>query len=170
MQNKPGDREYFGTSPRENCLRLCLYQPDIPQNTATMLRLCACLNVWVDIIEPCGFIWSDKRLRRAGMDYINHAPFLRHPSWSAFLDHIGKKRRLIVLTRHAKTAYTDFRFRPDDALLLGRESRGVPPAVIEKATLSLGIPMADGMRSLNVAVAGAMILGEALRQTGQWPG
>ncbi len=153
-----------------NRLRLCLYQPDIPQNTATLLRLCACLNVCIDIIEPCGFIWSDKRLRRAGMDYLDHVALFRHSSWSAFIDAVGKKRRVILLTRQAKTIYTDFQFQAGDALLLGRESGGVPPTVVEKATASLGIPMAEGMRSLNVAVAGAMVLGEALRQTDQWPG
>ena len=157
-------------NPQRNRLRLCLYQPDIPQNTATLLRLCACLNVRIDIIEPCGFIWSDKRLRRVGMDYLDHVTVFRHPSWSAFINDIGKKRRLILLTRHAKVAYTDFQFQDGDALLLGRESRGVPSEVVDKATATLGIPMAEGMRSLNVAVAGAMALGEALRQTDQWPG
>lgn len=148
-------------------MRLALYQPDIPQNAGALLRLGACLGVPVDIIEPCGFVLSDRRLRRAGMDYIAAATLVRHPSWESF--QAGRQGRLVLLTTRAPLAYYRFRFRPDDTLLLGRESAGVPEPVHGAAEARLRIPLEAGQRSLNVAVAAAMVLGEALRQTEQFP-
>ncbi|MFC4352438.1 tRNA (cytidine(34)-2'-O)-methyltransferase [Fodinicurvata halophila] len=148
-------------------MRLALYQPDIPQNTGTLLRLAACMGIGVDIIDPCGFIWDDRRLRRAGLDYIASTLVTRHDGWTRFQDAV--EGRLILLTTSGDTGYTDFAFRPTDTLLLGRESAGVPNEVHAAAAARLVIPMARDQRSLNVAVAGAMVLGEALRQTGGFP-
>jgi tRNA (cytidine/uridine-2'-O-)-methyltransferase len=151
-------------------LRLALYQPDIPQNCGTLLRLAACLGVVVDIIEPCGFVLSDARLKRAGMDYLGQADMRRHSSWEAFRRVQGPSgRRLVLLTTKGDTAYTDFAFRPDDLLMVGRESAGVPEDVAAAADARLVIPLKSGLRSLNVAVAASMVLGEALRQTGSFP-
>lgn len=147
-----------------SALRLALYQPDIPQNTGTLMRLCACTGVAMDVIEPCGFILSDKNLKRAGMDYLEHLDWQRHADWDAFAA-ARQPRRLLVLSTHASEIYTDFRFKPDDILLLGRESQGLPPEVHAAADARLRIPMMPQTRSLNIAVAGAMVLGEALRQT-----
>ena len=150
-------------------MRLALYQPDIPQNTGTILRLAACLDIGVDIIGPAGFDMSDKALRRAGLDYLDHARIRRHESWETF----ERDRRLavplarlVLLSSHAKASYLDFRFHGDDILLLGRESAGAPQAVHEAAGATLRIPIRAGLRSLNIAVAAAMVAGEALRQTG----
>lgn len=145
-------------------LRLALYQPDIPQNTGTLMRLCACVGVAMDVIEPCGFVLSDKNLKRAGMDYLDHLDWQRHADWEAFKSAAGR-RRVLVLSTHASEIYTDFQFKPDDILLLGRESQGLPPDIHAAADARLRIPMMLGTRSLNIAVAGAMVLGEALRQT-----
>ncbi|MFZ5914493.1 MAG: tRNA (cytidine(34)-2'-O)-methyltransferase [Pseudomonadota bacterium] len=151
-------------------LRLALYQPDIPQNTGTLLRLGACLGVAVDIIEPCGFVMHDKALRRAGLDYLELAAIHRHDSWTAFLVDLDQRRgRLILLTTRAPLSYTAFRFQPGDTLLLGRESAGVPGEVHARADARLTIPMVAGRRSINVAAAGAMAAGEALRQLGGFP-
>jgi tRNA (cytidine/uridine-2'-O-)-methyltransferase len=148
-------------------MRLALYQPDIAQNTGTLLRLGACLGVAVDIVGPAGFDLSDRALRRAGLDYLEHVEMARHASFAAFQAHLRTRGgRLVLLTTQAEAAYTAFAFRPDDTLLLGRESAGVPEAVHRVADARLSIPMRPGMRSLNVAVAAAMVLGEALRQTG----
>jgi len=144
-------------------MRLALFEPDIPQNCGTLLRLAACLGLAVDIIEPCGFLWDDRRLRRAGMDYLAGVEVTRHGSWNAF--RTGFSGRLVLLTTRAETAYADFAFRPDDTLLVGRESAGVPEAVHEAADARLRIPLRAGTRSLNVALAAAMAVGEALRQT-----
>jgi tRNA (cytidine/uridine-2'-O-)-methyltransferase len=145
-------------------LRLALYQPDIPQNTGTMLRLGACLGVGLDIIEPCGFVWDDKKLRRAAMDYIDLLDYRRHSSWQSFAEQVGP-RRLVLLTTKAAVPYTAFTFAPDDILLVGRESAGVPDDIHNRADARVIIPMIQGVRSLNVAVSAAMVLGEALRQT-----
>ena len=146
-------------------LTLALYQPDIPQNTGTMLRMCACLGVGAALIEPAGFPVSDRHFRRAGMDYLDDVALVRHRSWAAFeLWRAGAGGRLIVLTTRAQTPYTEFAFRPGDIILVGRESAGVQPAVLAAADARLVIPMRAGMRSLNVAVAAAMVAGEALRQ------
>jgi tRNA (cytidine/uridine-2'-O-)-methyltransferase len=148
-------------------MRLALYQPDIPQNTGTMLRLAACLGVAVDLIEPAGFDVSDRNFRRAGLDYLDVVDITRHASWRAFEDWRRTKGfRLALATTKSALPYTEFAFAPDDILLLGRESAGVPEEVHGAADASIVVPMRQGLRSLNVAVAAAMILGEALRQTG----
>ena len=149
-------------------MRLVLYQPDIPQNAGTLLRLAACMDVGVDIVEPCGFLFSDRHFRRAGLDYLPEAEMIRHRSWAVYRN-ARPAGRLIALSAHAGTSYVDFRFRPDDALLLGQESTGLPPDVEKAADARLRIPMRAGLRSLNVAVAAAMVLGEAIRQTDGWP-
>ncbi len=152
-------------------MRLALYQPDIPQNTGTMLRLAACMNIGVDIIEPCGFILDDKRMRRAGMDYLHRVDLTRHASWETFKKaRLENGARLILLSTKAAIPYTQFQYRTDDILLLGRESQGVPDDVHDHADARLIIPMSEGMRSINVAISGAMVLGEALRQTNSFPG
>ena len=132
-----------------------------------MMRLAACLEIALDIIEPAGFALSDRRLRRAGMDYLEHLEFTRHDSWQVFL--AAPRGRLILLTTQAKISYLEPAYRPDDTLLVGRESAGVPPDVHAAADLAVGIPMARGLRSLNVALSAAMVLGEAMRQTQQFP-
>ncbi|MGQ0675949.1 MAG: tRNA (cytidine(34)-2'-O)-methyltransferase [Rhodospirillales bacterium] len=151
-------------------IRLALYQPDIPQNTGAILRLAACLDVPVDIIFPCGFAWDDRRLRRAGMDYLDGVALTRHDSWQAFLDAPGRTGRLVLLTTRAAVGHVEFMFRPGDTLILGRESEGAPERVRQAAAASVRVAMRAGMRSLNVAVAAGIVLGEALRQTGQYPG
>ena len=148
-------------------MRLALFEPDIPQNTGTILRLAACFRIAVDIIEPCGFVFSDRRLKRSGMDYLDQVDLTRHTSWVAYLK--GHTGRLILLTTQAKTSYTDFKFQPDDTVLLGRESAGVPDEVHKAADARITVPMAIDARSLNVAVAAAMVLGEGLRQTDGFP-
>jgi tRNA (cytidine/uridine-2'-O-)-methyltransferase len=145
-------------------VRLALYQPDIPQNTGAMMRLAACLGVPLDIIEPCGFILDDRRLRRAGMDYIDHLEMKRHASWDRFVNET-KSGRLVLLTTRGSVPYLDFRFQPGDVLLMGSESSGVPDEVADAVDARIRIPMKPGLRSLNVALAAAMVLGEALRQT-----
>ena len=151
-------------------ISLVLYQPDIPQNTGTMLRLCACLGVDVHVIEPIGFDLSDRALRRAGMDYLVQVPLLRHLSWEKFAAWRAESgRRLVLATTKGALCYADFSFASDDLILMGRESAGVPETVHEGAQARVTIPMAAGLRSLNVATAAAMILGEALRQTDGFP-
>jgi tRNA (cytidine/uridine-2'-O-)-methyltransferase len=149
-------------------MRLALYEPDIPQNAGALMRLGACLGVGIDLIEPCGFLLTDRALKRAGMDYLQSADVRRHASWARFRDHLRPPARLVLLTTSGDTPYTGFEFGPDDVLLLGRESAGVPPTVHESANARLVIPLKPGFRSLNVAQAAAMVLGEALRQTGQF--
>jgi tRNA (cytidine/uridine-2'-O-)-methyltransferase len=148
-------------------MRLALYQPDIPQNTGTILRLAACLGVPVDLIEPAGFASSDRDFRRAGLDYLEAAELVRHVDFSAF--RAATPGRLVLLTTKSDTSYLDFRFEVGDVLMLGRESAGVPEEVHRAAAARLVVPMRPGMRSLNVALAGAIVLGEALRQTGGFP-
>jgi tRNA (cytidine/uridine-2'-O-)-methyltransferase len=152
-------------------MRLTLYQPDIAQNTGTLMRLAACLDVPLDVIEPCGFAFSDRGLRRAGLDYRDQARLTRHSSWEAFEAFRAREApgRLILLTTQAAEPYTRFAFAPDDILLLGRESAGVPGEVHSRADMRLHIPLKAGMRSINVALAGAMVLGEALRQIEGFP-
>ena len=150
-------------------MRLALFEPDIPQNTGAMLRLAACLGVAVDVIEPCGFVWSDRHLRRAGMDYLAQVDLKHHSSWQAFQAGRAPHGRLILLTTKSSLAYAAFRFRADDTLLLGRESAGVPRHVHDAVDARVTIPMQAGARSLNVALAAAIVLGEALRQTGTLP-
>lgn len=148
-------------------MRLALYEPDIAQNCGALIRLGACMGVGIDIIEPCGFVFSDRQMKRAGMDYIAHAEIVRHESWTTF--HAQLAGRLLLLTSKGALPYCDFAFEHGDTLLLGRESAGVPENVHEAADARLRIPLKPGLRSLNVAQAGAMVLGEALRQTGGFP-
>lgn len=148
-------------------MRIALFQPDIPQNAGTILRLCACLGVEAHIIEPAGFPVSDRHFRRAGMDYLDQVRIMRHADWVAFETwRRAAGIRLLLLTTKAKRSYLDWAYEPSDILLLGRESAGVPDEVYAAADERLTIPMQNGMRSLNVAMAAAMALGEALRQTG----
>lgn len=150
---------------------LALYQPDIPQNTGTILRLAACLGVAVEIIGPAGFDMSDKALRRAGLDYLEHVRVTRHASWDAFVAaREAGAGRLVLLTSAAETPLHRFDFNAGDTLLLGRESAGAPQHVHAAADARVRIPMQPGLRSLNIAVAAAMALGEALRQTGGFEG
>ncbi|MBF6602542.1 MAG: tRNA (cytidine(34)-2'-O)-methyltransferase [Sphingorhabdus sp.] len=150
-------------------MRVALYQPDIAGNLGTILRTCACLDVAVDIIEPCGFPFSDRSLKRAGMDYFDHVDFTRHADWDAFLSHVDSlSARIVLLSSKAQTGYHDFAFRPDDILLFGSESSGVPIDVNQRADERITIKMKNGMRSLNLAVSAGMALGEALKQTGQF--
>lgn len=151
-------------------LMLALYQPDIPQNAGTMLRTCACLGVAAAIIGPAGFPTSDREFRRAGMDYLDHVAIERHPSFDAFQSWraarrgAGETRRLLLLSTRAEVSYLDCAYQEGDILLVGRESAGAPEEIHAAADLSLRIPMRQGVRSLNVAAAAAMVLGEALRQ------
>lgn len=147
-------------------LRLAAYQPDMPQNTGAMLRLCACLGLGFDIIMPCGFVLDDARLRRVAMDYADKVDYIRHQSWETFMAQLGA-RRLILLSTKAAQRYTDFMFQADDILLVGRESAGVPDAVHQAATARVCVPLVAAARSLNVVTAAAMVAGEALRQLGQ---
>lgn len=154
-------------------MRLALYQPDIPQNTGTILRLCACIGVPVDVIGPTGFDMTDRNLRRAGLDYLDHVDIKRHISFADFQTwRAGEtgQPRLVLSTTHAETTHLDFAFSPTDILLLGRESAGVPDSVHAAADARIRIPIRTDLRSVNIAVAAAVILGEALRQTKGWPG
>jgi tRNA (cytidine/uridine-2'-O-)-methyltransferase len=151
-------------------MRIALYQPDIPQNTGTILRLCACFGVEAHIIEPAGFPSSDRAFRRAGMDYLDAVTIVRHASWREFEAwRHAQRHRLVLFTTGATTSYLDHRFAAADVLLFGRESAGVPRDVHQAADTRLVSPMRPGMRSLNVAIAAAMAAGEALRQTGGVP-
>ena len=150
-------------------MRLALFEPDIPQNTGALLRLAACFAVDVDLIEPAGFLFDDRRLRRAGLDYARRVAIRRHASWSAFQAARDPASRLILLTTHGSEPLDRFAFTAADTLLLGRESAGVPDFVHAAATARVVIPLAKGARSLNVAMAGAVALYEALRQTGGLP-
>jgi tRNA (cytidine/uridine-2'-O-)-methyltransferase len=148
-------------------MRIALYQPDIPQNTGTILRLCACLGVEAHLIGPAGFPTSDRAFRRAGMDYLDAVSIVRHRSWRDFETwRRGDRHRLVLFTTTGALSYLDHRYRGDDILLFGRESAGVPPEVHAAADARLVIPMRPGLRSLNVAIAAAIAAGEALRQTG----
>jgi tRNA (cytidine/uridine-2'-O-)-methyltransferase len=151
-------------------MRLALYQPDIPQNTGAMLRLAACFGLGIDLILPAGFVLDDARMRRAGMDYIDHVAIARHSSWEAYREarrnaKVGHAAgRLVLLTTSGDVPYTDFAFGAEDTLLVGREGGGVPAEVHDAADARLVIPMAPGLRSLNVAMAAAIVAGEAMRQ------
>ncbi|MBU3076735.1 tRNA (cytidine(34)-2'-O)-methyltransferase [Sphingomonas quercus] len=148
-------------------MRLALYQPEIAGNVGAILRLGACLAVPVDIVEPCGFAFSERALRRAGMDYAAAAEMVRHVDFEAF--HAALPGRLVLLTTAGGTRLPDFRFESGDTLLMGSESAGVPQAVHDAADARVVIPMAAGFRSLNVAVASGIALAESLRQTGGFP-
>jgi tRNA (cytidine/uridine-2'-O-)-methyltransferase len=148
-------------------MQIALFQPDIPQNTGTILRLCACMNVPAHIIEPAGFAVSDRHFRRAGMDYLDHVTLTRHDSWSKFNEWRHQNgHRLLLFTTKGAGSYLDYRYEAADILLFGRETAGVPDEVAAEADARLVIPIKASLRSLNVAIAAAMALGEALRQTG----
>jgi tRNA (cytidine/uridine-2'-O-)-methyltransferase len=151
-------------------MRIALYEPDIPQNTGTILRLCACLGIEAHIVEPAGFPVTDRAFRRAGMDYLDRVVLSRHGSFKAFDNWRRAQRlRLVLMTTAAERSYLDHAFADDQVLLFGRESAGVPEAVHAAADARLRIPIAEGLRSLNVAMAVALVAGEALRQTGGLP-
>lgn len=149
-------------------MRLVLFQPDIAQNTGTMMRLCACVDLPIDIIEPCGFIFNDKAMRRAGMDYLDMVDYCRHNSWADFLkyraEHPLEYGRIVLMTTKASQPYVDFEFKENDIILMGRESAGVPEEVHQIADARVVIPMNEKARSINVAVSATMVIGEALRQ------
>lgn len=147
--------------------RLALYQPEIAQNTGTLLRLAACMNVGVDIIGPCGFAFSDRQLKRSGMDYVDHVDKTLYDSWEMYTK--DRPKRLILLDTKAEVSYTDFSFLPDDTLMVGTESQGVPDPIYKETDHQILIPMHPPFRSLNVAISAAIVLGEVLRQTkGFW--
>ena len=151
-------------------MQLALFEPDNAANVGAVLRLAACLAVSVVIVEPCGFVWDSRRLRRVGMDYLERVAVTRLPSWSAFeARRQGEGRRCVLLTTAAATRFDAVTFRPDDILLGGRESLGVPRVVHASADLRVRVPLAAGCRSLNLVTALAIVLGEALRQTGKLP-
>ena len=151
-------------------LRLALYQPDIPQNAGTMIRMAACLGVAVEIVEPAAFDVSDRNFRRSGMDYLERAAVTRHDSFRAFEAWRAQAgHRLVLAETDGVSTHTDFAFRTGDVVMVGRESAGVPPEVYAAAEASVHIPMRRGLRSLNVAMAAAMVVGEALRQLRAYP-
>ncbi|MBI2239175.1 MAG: tRNA (cytidine(34)-2'-O)-methyltransferase [Magnetospirillum gryphiswaldense] len=149
-------------------LRLALYQPDIPQNAGTLIRLSACLGIPLDVIEPCGFLWDEKRMRRAGMDYVDHARVNRHASYATFRQSLGGGR-LVLLTTAGSQRLDGFSFLAGDVIMVGRESAGVPDEVAAQADARLRIPMAPGLRSLNVALAATLAVGQALGQLNAYP-
>jgi tRNA (cytidine/uridine-2'-O-)-methyltransferase len=151
-------------------VRVALFQPDIAANVAAIIRLAACLDVPLAIVEPCGFVWDERRLRRVGLDYLRHIRLARFASWTAFdAPRRAAGERLVLLTTHAERAYHEVSYRADDVLMVGRESAGAPAPVHAAADLSVRVPMAPGRRSLNVVTALAIVLSEALRQTGGLP-
>ena len=150
-------------------MRIALFEPEIAGNVGAVLRLGACLGVAVDLIEPMGFAWDDRRVRRTAMDYIDHVAIVRHADFAAFRQTIGDGRLVLFTTKSVRSAY-DFGFLPDDVLLFGKESAGVPPAVSDACDARLRIPIRAEVRSMNLATATALALGEALRQTDALPG
>jgi tRNA (cytidine/uridine-2'-O-)-methyltransferase len=148
-------------------MRLAIYAPDIAQNTGTMLRLAACLGVGVDLIAPAAFDMTDRAFRRAALDYLDAVTLQRHESFTAFNQ--DRRGRLVLLTTHGAIPHTQFAFQPSDIVMVGRESGGVPQAIHDRADARLKVPMRPPLRSLNVAVTAAIVLGEALRQTGGYP-
>ena len=154
-------------------MRLVLFQPDIAQNTGTMMRLCACVDLGIDIIEPCGFIFNDKAMRRAGMDYLDMVDYRKHNSWNDFLlyreANPAEYGRIVLMTTKASQSYTEFKFEKNDIILMGRESAGAPEDVHKIADARVIIPMNEKARSINVAVSATMVVGEALRQCGLFP-
>jgi len=149
-------------------MRIALFEPEIAQNVGAVLRLGACMGVAVDLIEPLGFAWDDRRVRRTAMDYIDHVEVARHADFDAFRRSIGARRLLLFTTRGSQSSYV-FRYEVDDVLLFGKESAGVPPSVAESCDARLRIPLRPEVRSLNLATSTALALGEALRQTSALP-
>ena len=150
-------------------MRIALFEPEIAGNVGSVLRLGACLGAAVDLIEPLGFGWDDKRVRRSAMDYIDHVEVVRHANFAAFQASVGASRLVLFTTKSVQSSY-DFAFQPDDVLLFGKESAGVPVWVAEACQARLRLPMRGGVRSLNLAMSAALALGEAQRQTGLLPG
>lgn len=150
-------------------MRIALFEPEIAGNVGAIMRLCACLGARVDLIEPLGFVWDDRRVRRAAMDYIDHVEVVRHAGFDAFFQTLGQSRLVLFTTKANENAYA-FTYRSDDVLLFGKESAGVPPAVAERAHARVRLPLRAEVRSLNLATAAALALGEGLRQTGTLPG
>lgn len=150
-------------------MRIALYQPDIAGNVGAVLRTAACLGVPCDIIEPCGFAFSERALKRSGMDYAAQAEIVRHADWDSFLGSVGPSR-IVLMSSKASTALPSFVFQPDDIILMGSESSGAPAAVHARADARVFIPMAEGFRSLNISVSAGIALAEGLRQTTQFPG
>ena len=150
-------------------MRIALYQPEIAGNVGAVLRLGACMGAAVELIEPLGFVWDDRRVRRAAMDYIDHVAVTRHAGFEAFRATLEAESRLVLFTTRAVQSPYDFAFRPDDVLLFGQESAGVPREVAEACDARLRIPMRPEVRSMNLAISAALALGEALRQTGGLP-
>jgi tRNA (cytidine/uridine-2'-O-)-methyltransferase len=148
-------------------MRIALFEPDIAANTGTIIRLGACMGVGVDVIEPCGFPFGDASMKRASLDYLPLADLERHDSWDAFL--AKNRARLVLATTKAEASYAGFAFEPNDTLIFGRESAGVTDEVVRASAAQIRIPMKPGLRSLNVALSAAIIVSEALRQTGQLP-
>ncbi len=149
-------------------MRIALFEPEIAGNVGAILRLGACFGAAIDLIEPMGFEWNDRRVRRTAMDYIDHVVVARHAGFDAFRETIGSRRLLLFTTRGQQSAY-DFAFDADDVLLFGKESAGVPPAVAACCDARLRLPMRDEVRSMNLATSAALALGEGLRQTGTLP-
>lgn len=150
-------------------MRIALFEPEIAGNVGAVLRLGACMGTAVDLVEPMGFEWDDRRVRRAAMDYIDHVDVTRHADFAAFRS-ASAGRRLVLFTTKATQSPYDFAFRPDDVLVFGKESAGVPPEVAEACEVRLRIPMRSGVRSMNLAMSASLVLGEALRQTDSLPG
>lgn len=151
----------------ETHMKIALYQPDIPQNLGAMIRLCACTGVSLDIIEPCGFLWHERKIRQSAMDYFDQARITKHAGWDQFIDTYQGHRRVILMTTKASEPFYDFEFQDSDILLAGQESAGAPDYVHDYADGRICIPMYGEARSLNIVNATSMILGEAIRQT-QW--
>ena len=149
-------------------MRIALFEPEIAGNVGAVLRLCACLGAGVDLIEPMGFTWDDRRVRRAAMDYIDHVSVTRHAGFDDFLATVAGRRLVLFTTKATQSPY-DFAFRPDDILLFGKESAGVPVNVADRCDARLRLPMRAEVRSMNLATSAALALGEALRQTGGFP-
>ena len=149
-------------------MRIALFEPDIPQNTGNIFRLGACLGIDIDIIEPTGYVFEDKRFKRSSMDYIKHIKYKRHLDWDNFFNWANKKKfRIILLTTKSQKKYTDYSFQENDILLFGRESAGVPKYVHQSVNEQLTIPMVKGLRSINVSSSVAIVVGEACRQLNQ---
>jgi tRNA (cytidine/uridine-2'-O-)-methyltransferase len=162
-------RSFRSRTQPGGCLRLALFEPDIPQNTGALLRLAACLGVSVDLIEPCGFLLDDRRMKRVVLDYARDLTLHRHASWTTYLANRSPQSRLILMTTSGDISLHRFAFTSEDTILLGRESAGVPDIVHRVAAARVVIPLRQSARSLNVAMAGAIALAEAMRQTGLFP-
>lgn len=150
-------------------MRIALFEPEIAGNVGAVLRLAACMGAAVDLIEPMGFRWDDRRVRRAAMDYIDHVAIARHAGFDAFRATTGSQRLVLFTTKSTQSAY-DFAYRADDILLFGKESAGVPEAIAEASDARVRLPMRPQVRSMNLATSAALALGEALRQTAGLPG